>query len=77
MAFTRSGNFSALSSLGVLRKSLSASLANDFWTSLQNGEWKRTASNESRLTFLPHFCAAADFCRYSWNRFDESVSDFF
>lgn len=37
---------------GWARKSLSISLANDFWTSLQYGEWKTRKPKSSRLKSL-------------------------
>ncbi len=49
------GNLSSLCSLGVPAKSLSVSLAMDFCTSLQKGEWKRTASKWERSTTAEDF----------------------
>ena len=49
---------------GSLRKSLRASLATDFFTSLQYGVWKSKASkSDSVVSFLPFFEA---FLQKSW-----------
>ena len=49
---------------GSLRKSLRASLATDFFTSLQYGVWKSKASkSDSVVSFLPFFEA---FLQNSW-----------
>ena len=52
------------SSRGSLKKSLRASLATDFFTSLQYGVWKSKASkSDSVVSFLPFFEA---FLQKSW-----------
>ena len=50
---SRPGNCSATAASSACRKSLNTSRARDFCTSFPNGEWKRTASNESTVTGPP------------------------
>ena len=49
-----------MKSSGLALKSLKESLAKDFCTSLQYGEWNRMASKDDKSTFLPFFLNA--FC---------------